>query len=170
MYSTQIALLKLSYTPRREGKPQMNILRFTLFINPSGIVNIIFVYWFLNGVWLKVIRILEGDALLDMSRSSTPGHDMGSGSGKIYPDHHQNHRNEQPTGRLINKELEAFSRKLSLDTKRSVYRERDKTRRSSSEWRIKEYLQFWNLCVQSIIYLKALTDFSFLMFTFWKKN
>ncbi|KAL8118733.1 inactive protein kinase SELMODRAFT_444075-like isoform X1 [Apium graveolens] len=75
----------------------------------------------------QVIRILEGDALLDTSRSSTPGHDMGSGSEKMYSDHRPNQQNEQLTGRLINKEPEGFSRKLSLDAKR------DKTMWSSFE-------------------------------------
>uniref|UniRef100_A0A164USN1 Protein kinase domain-containing protein n=1 Tax=Daucus carota subsp. sativus TaxID=79200 RepID=A0A164USN1_DAUCS len=81
----------------------------------------------------QVIRILEGDAYLDTSRSSTPGHDIGSESGRIYLDHHPKQRNEPLTGQLINKKLEGFSRKLSLDAKRSVFQGRDKARRSSFE-------------------------------------
>lgn len=89
--------------------------------------------YFFIGVGLKVIRILEGDAYLDTSRSSTPGHDIGSESGRIYLDHHPKQRNEPLTGQLINKKLEGFSRKLSLDAKRSVFQGRDKARRSSFE-------------------------------------
>lgn len=78
---------------------------------------------------MKVLRILEGDMVMDPSYMSTPGYDAGNRSGRIFAEQQQ-----QYSGHLT-KELEAIgglSGKLSLDSPRLPYWERDKARRTSA--------------------------------------
>ncbi|CAK9165291.1 unnamed protein product [Ilex paraguariensis] len=78
----------------------------------------------------QVLRILEGDLIMDLNHMSTPG-SVGSRSGRIWSDQQQ----KQPhSGPLLNEPLEGFSGKLSLDnTERPSFWERDKTKRTSCE-------------------------------------
>ncbi|PWA58920.1 hypothetical protein CTI12_AA395940 [Artemisia annua] len=67
----------------------------------------------------QVLRILEGDMIMDSSL------DVGNRSGRIYLDHHQ----LSP----MRETLEVFDSKLSLDSMRTPYWQRDKARRTSCE-------------------------------------
>ncbi|KAE8699438.1 Proline-rich receptor-like protein kinase PERK8 [Hibiscus syriacus] len=68
----------------------------------------------------QVLRILEGDVLIDANYSS-PGYDIGNQSGRTCADQQQYY-----SGSLVNEALEDFSGKLALDGLRSG------TRRTSS--------------------------------------
>ncbi|XVF26935.1 hypothetical protein REPUB_Repub14bG0063200 [Reevesia pubescens] len=57
----------------------------------------------------QVLRILEGDMLMDTNYTS-PGYDVGNRSGRIWAEQQQHY-----SGPLVNKALEGFSGKLSLD-------------------------------------------------------
>ncbi|XP_041000234.1 inactive protein kinase SELMODRAFT_444075-like isoform X1 [Juglans microcarpa x Juglans regia] len=75
----------------------------------------------------QVLRILEGDMVMDPSYMSTPGYDVGNRSGRIFAEQQQ-----QYSGHLT-KELEAMeglSGKLSLDSPRPPCWERNKARRT----------------------------------------
>lgn len=76
----------------------------------------------------KVLRILEGDMLMDANYTSTPGYDVGNRSGRIWVERQQQHY----SGPMSNEAVEGFS-KLSLDTLRPVFWERDKGRKISYE-------------------------------------
>lgn len=80
----------------------------------------------------QVLRILEGDMIMDSTQSSTPGYDVGNRSGRIWADQQQ--QNRQYSGSITSEALEGFSGKLSLDTGRPAYWERDnKTKRASCD-------------------------------------
>lgn len=82
----------------------------------------------------QVIRILEGDTIMDSSHTSTPGRDVGSRSGRIHPNQQQQqHKYEHLRGPFLNEALEGFSAKLSVDTLRPGFWERDKARRTSCD-------------------------------------
>ncbi|GJU32208.1 inactive protein kinase-like protein [Tanacetum coccineum] len=66
----------------------------------------------------QVLRILEGDMIMDSS------HDVGNQSGRIYLDHQLSPMRET---------LEVFNSKLSLDSMRTPYWQREKARRTSCE-------------------------------------
>ncbi|OMO70816.1 hypothetical protein CCACVL1_18641 [Corchorus capsularis] len=57
----------------------------------------------------QVLRILEGDMLMDANYAS-PGYDVGNRSGRIWAEQQQHY-----SGPLVNEALEGFSGKLSLD-------------------------------------------------------
>ncbi|CAA3000408.1 inactive kinase SELMODRAFT_444075 [Olea europaea subsp. europaea] len=75
----------------------------------------------------RVLRILEGDVIMDSNRMSIPGYDVGSRSGRIWSDYQLPH--ERHSGPMLNEALEGFNSKLSLST-RSNFSERDKARTS----------------------------------------
>ncbi|XP_031286126.1 inactive protein kinase SELMODRAFT_444075 [Pistacia vera] len=78
----------------------------------------------------QVLRILEGDMVMDANYMSTPGFDVGSRSGRIWTDQQQ--QQQLPySGPLLNEALESFSGKLSLDSLKPSFWEREKTRRTS---------------------------------------
>lgn len=74
-----------------------------------------------------MLRILEGDVIMDSNRMSIPGYDVGSRSGRIWSDYQLPH--ERHSGPMLNEALEGFNSKLSLST-RSNFSERDKARTS----------------------------------------
>lgn len=76
----------------------------------------------------QVLRILEGDMLLDTNYMPTPGYDIGSRSNRLlWPSQQQQHC----SGPLLDEAMEGLSGKLSLDTLRPAFWERDKARRTS---------------------------------------
>ncbi|XP_074347035.1 inactive protein kinase SELMODRAFT_444075-like isoform X1 [Apium graveolens] len=76
----------------------------------------------------QVIRVLEGDTIMDSSHMSTPGHDTNNRSGRMYPSHHKHF-----SPALLKEALEGFSGKLSIDTAMSPAGEWDRGRRASCE-------------------------------------
>ena len=79
---------------------------------------------------LKVLRILEGDMVMDASFMSAQGYDVGNQSGRLWPD--QQH--QQYSAPLAATEaLEEFSGKLSLESLRSGFWERAKARTSCED-------------------------------------
>ena len=80
-------------------------------------------------MFLKVLRILEGDMVMDSNFMSTQGYDAGSQSGRIWSD--QQHH--QLSGSLAADTLEEFSRKLSLENLRPAFWERVKARASCDD-------------------------------------
>ncbi|WCJ39562.1 Protein kinase protein with adenine nucleotide alpha hydrolases-like domain [Euphorbia peplus] len=80
----------------------------------------------------QVLRILEGDMLMDSNYSSTPGYDVGNRSGRIWAEQQQHLQNHY-SGPLPNDTIEGFS-KLSVDnTVRPAFWEREKARKISCE-------------------------------------
>ncbi|KAK3220176.1 hypothetical protein Dsin_014146 [Dipteronia sinensis] len=82
----------------------------------------------------QVLRILEGDMIMDTNYMSTPGYDVGNRSGRIWAEQQHQHQQQQQqcySGPLINEGLEGFASKLSLDSIRPAFWERDKARRAS---------------------------------------
>ncbi|KAE9584676.1 hypothetical protein Lal_00021109 [Lupinus albus] len=79
----------------------------------------------------QVLRILEGDMIMDTSYISTPGYDAGNRSGRMWSEPLQ--RQHWDSGPLVEESLESFSGKLSLDKYRPTYWDRDKGRRTSCE-------------------------------------
>ena len=78
----------------------------------------------------QVLRILEGDMIMDVNYPSTPGYDAGNRSGRIWADQQQQQQQQHYSGPLLNEAIEGFSGKLSLEATRPVFRERDKSRAS----------------------------------------
>ncbi|KAF8388841.1 hypothetical protein HHK36_025521 [Tetracentron sinense] len=79
----------------------------------------------------QVLRILEGDMVMDSNHMSTPGHDTGSRSGRMWREQQQQH--QQFSGPILNEPLERLSGKLSYEVLRAGYWEREQTRRASYE-------------------------------------
>ncbi|KAF7843467.1 inactive protein kinase [Senna tora] len=79
----------------------------------------------------QVLRILEGDMVMDTNYLSTPSYDGGSQSGRIWGEHQQ--RQHHYSGPLSDDSLEAFSGKLSLEKYRSSSSYWDKARRTAFE-------------------------------------
>jgi hypothetical protein len=77
---------------------------------------------------VKVLRILEGDMVMDTNFMSTPGYDVGNRSGRICTEQQQ-----QYSGPLSDDAIEGFNGKLSLENLRPPYWERDKARRASCD-------------------------------------
>ncbi|CAL1360741.1 unnamed protein product [Linum trigynum] len=73
----------------------------------------------------QVLRVLEGDMVMDMNYMSTPGYDVGNRSGRMYEEQQQQHY----SGLIGNEALEGFNAKVSLDTVRPSFQEREKARR-----------------------------------------
>lgn len=77
-----------------------------------------------------MLRILEGDVVMDSNQISTPGHEVGSRSGRIWLEHHR--QNQHFSGPMSTEILEGFGGKLSFETQRPVFWEMDgKNRRTS---------------------------------------
>lgn len=79
----------------------------------------------------QVLRILEGDMVMDPNYMSTPGYDVGNRSGRIWSEQQQQHQHY--SGPLLNESLEGLNGKLSLESLRQAFWERDKARRTSCE-------------------------------------
>ncbi|XP_023761894.1 inactive protein kinase SELMODRAFT_444075 isoform X1 [Lactuca sativa] len=72
----------------------------------------------------QVLRILEGDMIMD----SGHGYDVGNRSGRIYMDH----QHVQHNGNEMSEIYEGFGGKVSVDSTRASYWQREKARRTSS--------------------------------------
>ncbi|CAI9286308.1 unnamed protein product [Lactuca saligna] len=72
----------------------------------------------------QVLRILEGDMIMD----SGHGYDVGNRSGRIYMDH----QHVQHNGNEMSEVYEGFGGKVSVDSTRASYWQREKARRTSS--------------------------------------
>lgn len=80
--------------------------------------------------WAKVLRILEGDMVVDANYASTPGYDIGNRSGRMWLDQQR----QKHSGPISSEATERLSGKLSLEALRAALWERDKaTRRTSNE-------------------------------------
>ncbi|XLT11721.1 hypothetical protein HN51_057411 [Arachis hypogaea] len=80
----------------------------------------------------QVLRILDGDMVMDTSYISTPSYDVGNRSGRIWSEPLQ--RQHHYSGPLLEESLESFSGKISLDKYKPAYWDRDnKARRTSCE-------------------------------------
>ncbi|CAL5439530.1 unnamed protein product [Camellia sinensis] len=79
----------------------------------------------------QVLRILEGDMIMDSNQISTPGYEVGNRSGRIWQEQQQQH--QCYSGPILNEALEGFSSKLSLETPRPPLRDRDKARSTYCE-------------------------------------
>ncbi|KAA8540300.1 hypothetical protein F0562_024137 [Nyssa sinensis] len=77
----------------------------------------------------QVLRVLEGDMIIDSNHTSTRGCDVGSQSGRIWSEQQQH---QHYSGPLLNDSLKGFSGKLSLETRPPLW-ERDKARRTMCE-------------------------------------
>ncbi|KAL6134604.1 hypothetical protein ACLB2K_066833 [Fragaria x ananassa] len=75
----------------------------------------------------QVLRILEGDMVMDSNYMPTPGYDVGCRSGRIWSEHQQKEQYSGPQDEA----LEGYG-KLSLENSRLAFWERDKARRTSS--------------------------------------
>ncbi|XP_059641206.1 inactive protein kinase SELMODRAFT_444075 [Cornus florida] len=80
----------------------------------------------------QVLRILEGDMIMDSNGMSTHGYDVGNRSGRIWTDQQQQ-RHQHYSGPILNEAFEGFSGKLSLESPRPPFWEVDKARRTSCE-------------------------------------
>ncbi|XLT07966.1 hypothetical protein HN51_053759, partial [Arachis hypogaea] len=67
----------------------------------------------------QVLRILDGDMVMDTSYISTPSYDVGNRSGRLWSEPLQ--RQHHYSGPLLEESLESFSGKLSLDKYRPAY-------------------------------------------------
>ncbi|CAN1162363.1 Inactive protein kinase SELMODRAFT_444075 [Linum perenne] len=82
----------------------------------------------------QVLRILEGDMLMDMNYMSTPGSDIGNRSGRMLLQEQRLQQQQQHySGPLGNEGLEGFSPKVSLETPRTTFHEREMARRMACE-------------------------------------
>lgn len=78
----------------------------------------------------QVLRILEGDMVMDTNFTSTQGYDVGGHSGRLWPEqHHQ----QYSTPLAAAEALEEFSGKLSLENLRPGFWERAKARASCED-------------------------------------
>ncbi|KAH0708779.1 hypothetical protein KY284_010206 [Solanum tuberosum] len=79
----------------------------------------------------QVLRILEGDLMMDSGKmSTTPRNDMGSQSGRILSNHLMQY--ERYSGSIRNDELEGLSPKLSFDKRNpSIIWDRDSSHRTA---------------------------------------
>ena len=75
---------------------------------------------------MKVLRILEGDLVVDANYSSTPGYDVGNRSGRMWTEQQQ----QNYSGSLSEEPIERFNEKVCVESLRPSYWERDKTRRT----------------------------------------
>ncbi|XP_077217245.1 inactive protein kinase SELMODRAFT_444075-like [Tasmannia lanceolata] len=77
----------------------------------------------------QVLRILEGDTVMDSNYISTPGYDAGSRSSRMWPEQQQ----QQYSGPIMNETSEGLSGKLSYEALKAAYWERERARRTSCE-------------------------------------
>nr|XP_027123922.1 inactive protein kinase SELMODRAFT_444075-like [Coffea arabica] len=66
----------------------------------------------------QVLRMLEGDIIMDPSQMSAPGYDVGSRSGRIWAPQFQH---QQYSGPIMKETLEGISAKLSLEERRPAF-------------------------------------------------
>ncbi|XP_027123922.2 inactive protein kinase SELMODRAFT_444075 [Coffea eugenioides] len=66
----------------------------------------------------QVLRMLEGDIIMDPSQMSAPGYDVGSRSGRIWAPQFQH---QQYSGPIMKETLEGISGKLSLEERRPAF-------------------------------------------------
>ena len=71
--------------------------------------------------WEKVLRILEGDMLVDTNYMATPGYDVGNRSGRIYIEQQQQPPQYCGGPLPANEAVEGFSGKLSFDTLKPTF-------------------------------------------------
>ncbi|KAG7577134.1 Protein kinase domain [Arabidopsis thaliana x Arabidopsis arenosa] len=69
----------------------------------------------------QVLRILEGDMIMDGNYASTPGSEAGNRSGRFWVDHY--------SGQLTNDGSDRFSERLSVETPRQALRDRERSQR-----------------------------------------
>lgn len=76
----------------------------------------------------QVLRILEGDIIMDSSQASASGYDVGSRSGRLWSGHQFQH--QQYSGSILKETIENFSGKLCLDERKpaSAFWESDSAR------------------------------------------
>ncbi|KAF6164738.1 hypothetical protein GIB67_040990 [Kingdonia uniflora] len=77
----------------------------------------------------QVLRMLEGDMVIDSNYSSTPGYDTGSRSGRIWAEQQRHHLHH--SGPILSEESAGLSGKLSYEALRAAYWGREKARRGS---------------------------------------
>ncbi|XP_026447496.1 inactive protein kinase SELMODRAFT_444075-like [Papaver somniferum] len=83
----------------------------------------------------QVLRILEGDMLMDSNFCSTPGYDAGNRSGRLCPEQQQQQQQQQQhySGPLSNEaSSEGLSGKFSYEALKMAYWERENARRRGS--------------------------------------
>lgn len=66
----------------------------------------------------QVLRMLEGDIIMDSAQMSAPGYDVGSRSGRIWAPQFQH---QEYSGPLLKETLEGLSGKLSLEERRPAF-------------------------------------------------
>ncbi|XP_010501017.1 PREDICTED: inactive protein kinase SELMODRAFT_444075-like [Camelina sativa] len=79
----------------------------------------------------QVLRILEGDMIMDGNYASTPGSEAGNRSGRFWADHYSGH--------LTNDGSDTFSERLSIETPRLALRERERSQRFELNHNNKQY-------------------------------
>ncbi|XP_071723342.1 inactive protein kinase SELMODRAFT_444075-like [Rutidosis leptorrhynchoides] len=80
----------------------------------------------------QVLRVLEGDTIMDSNYMSTPSHDVGNHSGRIWLGQQQSHHSIGNP--MLNEVLDTFSGKQSLDSPRLTFGQGDnRTRRTPCE-------------------------------------
>ncbi|XP_010487133.1 PREDICTED: inactive protein kinase SELMODRAFT_444075-like [Camelina sativa] len=79
----------------------------------------------------QVLRILEGDMIMDGNYASTPGSDAGNRSGRFWADHYSGH--------VTNDGSDMFSERLSIETPRLALRERERSQRFELNHNNKQY-------------------------------
>lgn len=77
---------------------------------------------------MKVLRILEGDLIMDSGYMSTPGYDVGSRSGRIWAD--TSPKYQRYSGPMLDEVLDGFNPKLSFDKRRILNRGKGTARTS----------------------------------------
>lgn len=86
---------------------------------------------FISFSTVKVLRILEGDLVMDSNYLSTPGYDVGNRSGRMWTEQQQQQQQQNYSRSLSDETLERFNEKVCIESFRPGYWERDKTRRTS---------------------------------------
>ncbi|XP_010465221.1 PREDICTED: inactive protein kinase SELMODRAFT_444075-like [Camelina sativa] len=79
----------------------------------------------------QVLRILEGDMIMDGNYASTPGSEAGNRSGRFWADHYSGH--------LTNDGSDRFSERLSVESPRLALRERERSQRFELNHNNKQY-------------------------------
>ncbi|KAG5523518.1 hypothetical protein RHGRI_035354 [Rhododendron griersonianum] len=81
----------------------------------------------------QVLRILEGDVVMDSNQISTPGYEIGNRSGRTWLEQQQQ-QSRHLSGPMSSEILEGFGGKLSFETQRPVFWGKDsKNRRTSCD-------------------------------------
>ena len=93
--------------------------------NHSSVQNDSNFLMILKTVWsmMKVLRILEGDMIVDGNYGSTPGSDAGNRSGRFWAEHYSGQLTKDGYG------SGRFSERMSVETPRLALRERERGQR-----------------------------------------